>query len=215
MAFGMGFLGSPHCTLMCGGIAMAITQGRTPRQGIVWYLIGRITSYTLLGGLLGKLGEVLVHQIQSWSFWSSLALLMGFAALGTLWFFSARSNSGGLYARLVSKIHGFPQAPLWVGLLTPLLPCGFLGPVWMVAAALQSPYSGALLLLVFSLSTSPALGLAPQVRRRLSPKWGAVLSGVLILATLWTRSSSFLRSLPSEGNSTRSTPPQIYCQPAK
>lgn len=58
----IGLLGSGHCLVMCGGIASALQMmmpGKTPWQQLLLQLAlssGRISSYTLLGGLVGWLG---------------------------------------------------------------------------------------------------------------------------------------------------------------
>ena len=53
-ALGLGLAGAGHCLGMCGGIAAALNLGG-PRSTAVTlaYHGGRISSYTLLGGLLG------------------------------------------------------------------------------------------------------------------------------------------------------------------
>ena len=61
--FLIGLLGGTHCVGMCGGIVSALTV-QLPGQlnGQMWlhlsYNIGRISSYTLAGALLGGLGSV-------------------------------------------------------------------------------------------------------------------------------------------------------------
>ena len=59
-AFLVGLLGGVHCIGMCGGIVSALTVGTSPQQGTPWrylitYNIGRISSYTLAGLLVGGL----------------------------------------------------------------------------------------------------------------------------------------------------------------
>ncbi len=53
-AFILGLSGAGHCLGMCGGIAAALNLGGARSSAItVAYHTGRITSYTLLGALLG------------------------------------------------------------------------------------------------------------------------------------------------------------------
>src|SRR5690606_866341 len=60
----VGFLGSPHCVAMCGGIAGALSVALPPARRCgpaavahhAAYSAGRIASYTLAGALAGALG---------------------------------------------------------------------------------------------------------------------------------------------------------------
>jgi len=59
--FLIGLLGGVHCLGMCGGIVGALSLQTA--QGAKWplhlaYNLGRITTYTLLGALLGWLGAI-------------------------------------------------------------------------------------------------------------------------------------------------------------
>ena len=62
--FLIGLLGGTHCVSMCGGIVGALTvQVHTPGGKPQWplhlgYNLGRITTYTALGGVVGTLGSV-------------------------------------------------------------------------------------------------------------------------------------------------------------
>ncbi|HAW91799.1 TPA: hypothetical protein DCX24_02865, partial [Candidatus Azambacteria bacterium] len=58
----IGFLGSSHCIVMCGGIVAAL-QLALPERRFSWKLamqlllsLGRLTTYTLFGALVGYFG---------------------------------------------------------------------------------------------------------------------------------------------------------------
>lgn len=60
----LGFVGSGHCIGMCGGIAGALGQrppGSKAADSLVLssllYSLGRVGSYSLLGAIVGLLGE--------------------------------------------------------------------------------------------------------------------------------------------------------------
>ncbi len=59
--FFLGLLGSVgHCTGMCGGVALLLGRADRARGGrLLLVHLGRLTTYTLLGGLLGSLGAAL------------------------------------------------------------------------------------------------------------------------------------------------------------
>ena len=53
-AVGIGLAGAGHCLGMCGGIAAALNLGGPRSTAVtVSYHLGRISSYALLGALLG------------------------------------------------------------------------------------------------------------------------------------------------------------------
>jgi sulfite exporter TauE/SafE len=70
--FIIGLLSALHCFGMCGGIVGALTMSLAPeiraRQGQLFfyslaYNLGRLTSYTIAGILIGLLGSVLVELL--------------------------------------------------------------------------------------------------------------------------------------------------------
>ncbi len=60
-AFFLGLLGSVgHCTGMCGGVALLLGRADRARGArLLLVHLGRLTTYTLLGGLLGAVGTAL------------------------------------------------------------------------------------------------------------------------------------------------------------
>src|SRR5687768_3344519 len=61
IAVSMGFLGSMHCLGMCGPIAFALpVRTQNPWLKLFkygWYNLGRITTYSVMGLLVGLLGS--------------------------------------------------------------------------------------------------------------------------------------------------------------
>src|SRR3989337_3019347 len=59
--FIIGLLGSMHCIGMCGGVVAMYTLKKSPSMPSVpyhlLYNLGRITTYSLLGGLMGIIGS--------------------------------------------------------------------------------------------------------------------------------------------------------------
>ena len=66
MLFVVGLLSSLHCVGMCGGIMLTqtldkdnlLTSKKSSFNTALKYNIGRVISYTLLGGIIGALGSV-------------------------------------------------------------------------------------------------------------------------------------------------------------
>lgn len=58
--FLIGLLTSVHCIAMCGGLNLAQSMSgeeRHPLRRSILYNLGRLTGYTLVGGVLGFVGE--------------------------------------------------------------------------------------------------------------------------------------------------------------
>lgn len=169
LAFLTGFLGSLHCIGMCGAIVMALPKstGKFGKWliGRLLYNSGRITTYGILGVIVGILG----HGIKIAGFQQWLSIIMGVAILIALFFsysleqqivkipildkffFRLKQNLGKL---LAINSHSSLYS---IGLLNGLLPCGF---VYLgLAGAMNSGCweCGGKYMLLFGLGTLPAL----------------------------------------------------------
>ena len=166
-------LGSIHCAGMCGPFTCLYTG---PRNGAGWsahgaYNAGRLISYVLLGAVAGAIGARIddVGQLAGVAHLAALfagGLMVAWAAgtigakLGVLvpaslapeW---ARRTIGGV---LISASRQ-PAAvrALLVGLLTTLLPCGWLFTFVVVAASTGGTLAGAGVMAVFWIGTVPML----------------------------------------------------------
>lgn len=175
LVFMTGLLGSAHCIGMCGGIvaALSLSMGRSGFKGMLFqlaYHAGRLTTYALIGLVLGWVGSmvVLTEGFQ----WVSRGILIG----SDLLLIAAGLISAGLTGRRsplemewlaptrllgrgVAYLRRYPPelAALPIGLLFGLLPCGLLYAVALTAAQSAAPVQGALIMLCFGLGTLPAL----------------------------------------------------------
>lgn len=185
-AFVFGFLGSFHCALMCGPLALA---GCTTRRTTFGYFAGRAIVYAFAGALFGSLGEHAQHRLPIGAVQTGLLLAVAVLALikGVRLLLPRHdlvplrkppSRVGELLARVV------PRRGLALGLATGVLPCGFLAGAWALAASTGNPLSGALVMIVFSLATLPSLAASLLVRARFRPT--PAVAGVLWCAlALW------------------------------
>jgi hypothetical protein len=195
--------GSLHCVAMCGPLIGLSGGVRSLRLALV-HALGRLTTYATLGALAGLVGRavdlaghlaaaqhaaslVAGGVIVAWGARSiavSLGVVRGWSADATLW---KRGLSQLRGRRAVSRA--------WlVGVLTGLLPCGWLWAFVVSAAGTASPWSGALVMAVFWLGTVPAmtgvLAFGGPVIDRLRRRLPAISACVLIalgLATLAVR----------------------------
>ena len=198
--------GSPHCAGMCGGfVAFYAGQGegrRLPAHAA--YNGGRLVSYALLGAVAGLLGASVERMGATVGVSRAAAILAG--ALMVLWGASAIATSlgarlpklpgswpgGARFAAALRALRGQPPPvrALAIGLLSALLPCGFLYVFVAAAAATASPLRGALVMTAFWAGTVPMMagvGLAAQsllgpLRRRLPIVTAAALVVIGLLA---------------------------------
>jgi sulfite exporter TauE/SafE len=169
---GAGLLtGLSHCVGMCGPLVGAFAvRRRAARQevstSLVLFQTGRLTTYVLLGLLMGSAGYVLASAIRNWQGLLSAALglfvmVLGLSLLGLLpfqrWIASTKlaSLAGGWIKRLMNSNH--PAAPFGLGLANGLLPCGPVYAMALLAATSSDPLRGAGVMLIFGLGTLPAM----------------------------------------------------------
>lgn len=213
--FVAGILGSLHCTAMCGPLVLAATipspspsdsgaAGQVPKGAgstnaglIAAYQSGRLLGYSVLGALAGSLGAGVFSGMAGTALsWISTALIA--VAFGLLAWKAWRGEPPHLLPATLSqgplrRLLGARTLPPFaraggVGLLSALLPCGWLHSFVLAAATTRSPQAGAVLMGVFWTGTLPALSLAPLLIRKLlnplrrtAPRASAVL---LLLAAL-------------------------------
>jgi sulfite exporter TauE/SafE/copper chaperone CopZ len=150
-----GLVSSLHCIGMCGGIAFGTSISSSvmqPGKRVRQYQAGRILSYTLSGILLGMLGRVFTI---SPIFTNALLLIAGlwmiFLALNMAKIIRIRLPELSLFKKNIDR------APFLVGLLNALMPCGSLQTMQIVALGTANPLYGGGVMLVFALTTAPAL----------------------------------------------------------
>ncbi len=167
--FVIGLLTSVHCIAMCGGLnlAQSISSGNIkPLRRSILYNLGRLSSYTLIGGIMGFIGEKATITLQVRGVIGLIAggfmLLMGINMLGGI------SLSVRPFPRLSGKLSTKIQSvgkhsSFATGLANGLMPCGPLQSMQVYAIASGSMLTGALSMFSFCLGTIPlvfAFGLA-------------------------------------------------------
>ncbi|HUK61913.1 MAG TPA: sulfite exporter TauE/SafE family protein [Dongiaceae bacterium] len=188
-------LGSPHCAGMCGGFVAFYAGGGAGAgpggggRGAGWlphaaYNGGRLVSYALLGIVAGALG-VGVDRM------GALAGVGRVAAVGAglvmaVWGGATLLASAGvrmplppppalLGNRLGATLKAVREQPpavraLVMGLVTTLIPCGWLYAFVAVAGGTAHPLAGAAVMALFWLGTLPVMaGLGLAAQRALGP----------------------------------------------
>ncbi|WP_143316546.1 sulfite exporter TauE/SafE family protein [Clostridium sp. HBUAS56017] len=166
--FLVGMLTSIHCVGMCGGIML--TQSISKEDNLnekkskfvalmpaILYNAGRITSYTIIGGIVGALGSVLSLSINVKAglqiFAGIFMVIMGLNMAG----FSMFRKFNIKLPWSSCKVKNKPKTPFLVGMLNGLMPCGPLQTMQLYALGTGSAFAGALSMFLFSLGTVPLM----------------------------------------------------------
>jgi len=163
-----GLVTSLHCIGMCGPLACAVcpknvqaTQKDRTWMSLPAYHGGRLLSYTLIGLLLGALGQsisgVLPTEFPKFLPWAFIGLFfLMFLGLEKKWSLPEWKWIARLRSTLPLPTGG-PAAAGFLGLGTPLLPCGPLYLVFGLALLSGSWIQGAAMMAAFALGTIPLL----------------------------------------------------------
>lgn len=168
-------LGSMHCAGMCGAfLAVAIGPGERPASPVMLqsaYHGGRLVTYTLLGAVAGGIGSAVDLAGEAAGLARSAAIMAGammiwfgtVTLLRTLGFRVPHMPLPSWLQRFVARGHrkviSWPPLgrALSIGLLTTLLPCGWLYAFAVTAAGTGDPGLGALTMATFWIGTLPVL----------------------------------------------------------
>ena len=210
LIFLTGFFGSMHCIGMCGAIVAAYsTQDNFHSKNAAgkWnpflkhlaYNFGRVLSYVFVGALLGAVGGGFSGLQSAGEWFSTLAGML--LILSGVWMMrifpwmrfkreiSLTSEKKSLLLNLYTKTYGAllaspsVESKFYIGLLTPLLPCGLLYSMFVVAAASGSAVNGAVTMALFGSGIVPSLvivGFVSTFFRFRLRVWGDKLAAIMI-----------------------------------
>ena len=209
-------LGSPHCAGMCGGF-VGFYAGAEPRRRWLPHLaynLGRLLSYGMLGLLAGAIGSG-VDRVGALAGLGRVAAVLA-GALMVAWGGGTLLAAAGvrlpqapapvaLRRWLTGALHAAREQPataraLVMGLVTTLIPCGWLYAFVAVAGGTAHPLAGALVMALFWLGTLPVMaGLGVLAGTALGPlrrRLPLVTAGLLVVVGLLTVAGKF-RPLPA------------------
>ena len=168
----LGFGGSLHCAGMCGPLALLV--GARNRWHLFQYHVARLLGYGLIGALFGQFGK----QLHSYLGRETMGyVLLGIATVLALSLFANFHSLPGVgllsrqFGKLQTTVLRLPvrYRALGVGLATVLLPCGLLYMAFGLAMATPNGWVGALSMVIFGVSSAPALVFGQElVRTQLS-----------------------------------------------
>jgi sulfite exporter TauE/SafE len=228
--FFASLFGSLHCVGMCGPLAVLASsssaaqsqQRRSNLAAVAAYHGSRTLAYAVAGWVVGLLGAGIQHtggllgmqRLAAQLAGGSMLVIgllgvvrlaggTGHAAMLPRWL-QRHLASGHAWARRQPPV---PRAAT-IGLLTALLPCGWLYAFLIVAAGTARPLDGAIVMAVFALGAVPALaGTALSVvlltgRFRRAIPWGSALLVTAVGAmTLFHRSQIVLEPMSASRKS--------------
>ncbi len=177
--FMLGILGTGHCIGMCAPLVIAFPARSGRFASHLYYHLGRIFTYVVIGGIMGGIGtglaEIAAVTGGNYPVWvsriqlgvsflaASFLLIFGLARLGII------SEPGWMALALPDKIPGYRKLlksafsknrrtdMLLLGMMMGFLPCGLSFAAFTRALPAGSPINGAAMVFAFALGTVPGL----------------------------------------------------------
>jgi sulfite exporter TauE/SafE/copper chaperone CopZ len=200
LLFLIGLLTSVHCIAMCGGICLSqsiptrlngkeATRKPSSLRPTISYNLGRVISYTVIGGIVGGIGGIFSLSGTLKGAIPIIAgifmVIMGLNMLNLFPFLRRlQPRLPKSLARIVSAKQGGSR-PLVIGLLNGLMPCGPLQAMQLYALSTGSPWKGAIAMFLFSIGTVPLMfslgALSSVLTKRFTHKMLTVSAVLVIL----------------------------------
>ena len=207
--------GVSTCMALVGGLIVGISARHAEKhpeatatqkfRPHIFFNIGRITSYTILGGFIGLVGKAFQFSGPSLGFITLVvALVMLIMGLQLIEIFPKISGFSISLPSSISKFFGIKKHhnkeyshtnSVLTGALTFFLPCGFTQAMQIYAMSTGSFITGALIMGVFALGTAPGLlgigGLTSIVKGSFSKKFFKFVGLVVISLAIFNLSNAF------------------------
>ena len=175
MLFVTGLLTSIHCVSMCGAINLLTVINKTTKRSYkkpILYNLGRLISYTALGGIVGLIGSVLtVNKTVTGIIILLAAIVMFLMALAMLGLIPLKKLKLIRHKTVTAN-------PLIIGLLNGLMPCGPLQAMQVYALSTASPIKGVISMFLFCLGTIPLMLGTGLFLNKLTGKWKIIVNKI-------------------------------------
>jgi sulfite exporter TauE/SafE len=205
-----------HCIGMCGGfVAMYSLKKPATEPSLPYHLlynIGRISTYSLIGGTLGYIGSFAASLGTHRGIPGAVLLisgvimiLMGLNLAGVLGKRGLFENTGiterTFFRESLHRILALESAwgTLLLGLLLGFLPCGLLYPLFMNAAASGDFVNGMFTMLVFGLGTVPVMLSFGYLVSRIQPHMKVLMFRIAAIMIVLLGVRSLLRGMAFNG----------------
>lgn len=161
LIFAFGILNGLHCIAMCSPIMfLAISKEESVMKSLVKYSLGRISSYTLIGLLLGAFGSVIAlsSKIQGY-FTIVLAIILVVFALNVLGIIKIKFKTQNPFFKKIRN-------PYLIGFANILMPCGLLITMELYAMSTSNIMVAGLSMLIFAVATTIPLFITGLLSKR-------------------------------------------------
>lgn len=200
------------CIAVAGGLLLAATaqyaelhpdsKGWRVFKPVLYFNVGRLASYTLLGGLIGLIGSAMApSQLLTGLITILASIVMIVVGCRLLHIFPVLDRFIPRPPKAVShffQVYGerHPKvAPFLLGASTFFLPCGFTQSLQLYVLSRGNPTEGMITMLFFALGTLPALlslgALSSFVKGKAQHTFLKCAGSLLVLIGLFTVSSGF------------------------
>ncbi len=166
-AFLFGFMGSFHCAGMCGPIALTLPKKGTglALRGKIFYNLGRIVTYSVLGAVIGLFGRSLsltgFQKTVSIVSGVSILLIAGIPLISKKFkpfngfLYSLTNSIKKVFRKMLQSDSKYSS--LGIGLANGILPCGFVYLALGASLAMGSVGGSAGYMALFGLGTVPMM----------------------------------------------------------
>ena len=205
--------GVSTCMALLGGLVLGISSRHAelhPEATIsqkfkphLFFNLGRLISYAILGGAIGSLGSVFNFSSSTLGFLIIFAGIIMFVLGLKMTEVFPRLSGGLMLPKGISRLFGLHtevkeyshKNSLITGALTFFLPCGFTQAMQVYAISTGSFTQGALIMFLFALGTMPGLlgigGLTSLVKGAFARYFFKGVALVLLILAVWNISNGY------------------------
>lgn len=198
MLFITGLLTSIHCLSMCGSINLMATFNKENKVSLkkpLLYNLGRLISYTLLGGIVGLIGQVIsINEVVNGIIITIASLVMLLMSLNMLNITKFKFPQIIKSQKCLNTKNSFI-----IGLLNGFMPCGPLQAMQIYALSTASFVKGALSIFLFCLGTIPLMLSFGIIFNILKGRRRILLNKIASILILLLSISIFIRGLNTIG----------------
>lgn len=164
----LGLAGSLHCVGMCGPLVLGFSAKNTPKgKGLghsIYYSLGRVFTYSLMGLVLGYFGA----GVRLTGYQGIVSVVIGSILLFSVLLPASLKSKAALlpgafiYTKLKSSLSGVilkegKPRPFIFGMLNGFLPCGLVYTALAASLVPETVFASAAFMAAFGIGTSPLL----------------------------------------------------------
>lgn len=132
----------------------------------LYYNLGRVSSYAVLGGFFGFLGQSISYSrvVSGYIYFvvGIITVLMGLSIMGQIKFLTSIESSLALHPKIRQIFSSLMKSKsnlsfFFLGVLNGFLPCGLVYFFIISAVTSATWYYGVLIMIIFGISTMPAM----------------------------------------------------------